>query len=661
MVMDKKQYRYFMGDFETTVYSGQELTEVWAAAIVELYTEDVKVLHSIDDLFSYFKSLKSNCIFYFHNLKFDGEFWISYLLTKLNYKQAYIQNPDNPIDVKWVKDYEMPYYSFKYSISSRGLWYSITIRFRQFFLKLVDSLKLLPFSVKELGKSFGTKHKKLDMEYAGFRYAGCEIKPEEEQYIKNDVLVPKEALEIMLTDGHDRKTIGSCCLHEFKTMKNGYVGPDEYDQFFPNVYEYKIDESKYGYDNAGDFIRRAYRGGWVYVVKGKEKKIFHKGLTADVNSLYPSVMHSMSGNRYPEGEPTFWSGNFIPDVALQDNKYYYVKVRTRFYLKNGYLPFIQIKNNFLYKGTECLETSDVYDYEEHRYKSTYTDEYGNEKQAIVELTLTMTDWELIKKHYHLVDTEILGGCWFYAQVGLFDAYIDKWADIKKNSKGAKRGIAKLFLNNLYGRFATNRDSSFKVAYIRDDGAIGYFVVPEMEKEPGYIPVGAAVTSYARYFTITAAQQNYYGADKPGFCYADTDSIHCDLQPDQIKGIKVHPTEFCCWKLESYWDEAIFTRQKTYIEHVTHEDGELIDMPYYLIKCAGMPKKCKDLFITSLEGTHKDIEGYTTDEIEFLFDKDRKPIIRTLYDFNIGLKIPGKLRPKRMPGGIVLVDTTYQMR
>lgn len=114
-------------------------------------------------------------------------------------------------------------------------------------------------------------------------------------------------------------------------------------------------------------------------------------------------------------------------------------------------------------------------------------------------------------------------------------------------------------------------------------------------------------------------------------------------------------------MESYWDEAIFTRQKTYIEHVTHEDGELIDKPYYLIKCAGMPKKCKDLFITSLEGTHKDIEEYSTEEADFLYDKNRKPIIRTLHDFNIGLKIPGKLRPKRMPGGIVLVNTTYQMR
>lgn len=659
--MDKKKYRYFMCDFETTVYEGQQDTEVWAAAVVELFTEEVSVMHSIDDLFEYFKNLKSNAIFYFHNLKFDGEFWIAYLIKKLQFKQAYVQNPDNPMDLKWKRDHEMNYYSFKYSISSRGLWYSITIRFRDYYLKLVDSLKLLPFSVKELGKSFGTKHKKLDMEYKGYRYAGCEITDEEQQYIKNDVLVPKEALEIMINEGHNKLTIGSCCLHEFKHMKFGMVSTDDFDRFFPNVYNYAIDKEMYGYDNAGDYIRKAYRGGWVYVVKGKEKQIKRNGLTADVNSLYPSVMHSMSGNRYPVGQPTFWSGNYIPDVAQEPNKYYYIKVRTRFYLKKGFLPFIQIKNNFLYNGTECLESSDVYDYSTHSYKRFYIDESGNTQPATVELTLTMTDWELMQRHYDLVDCEILGGCWFFSEIGLFDAYIDKWAEVKKTSKGAKRGIAKLFLNNLYGRFATNRDSSFKVAYEKEDGSIGYYIVPEMEKEPGYIPVGAAVTSYARYFTITAAQQNYYGPNKPGFCYADTDSIHCDLKPNQMKGITVDPVNFCCWKLESYWDMAIFTRQKTYIEHVTHEDGQRIENSYYLIKCAGMPKKCKDLFITSLERKQGSIEQYTVEEAEFLFDKQGLPIYRTLTDFDIGLHIPGKLRPKRMPGGIVLVDTSYQMR
>ena len=84
----EKSYRMFVADFETTVYQGQVNTEVWAAAIVELGSEDVLVFHSINELYEYMKSLKCNIRCYFHNLKFDGSFWLSYLLTDLEYTQA---------------------------------------------------------------------------------------------------------------------------------------------------------------------------------------------------------------------------------------------------------------------------------------------------------------------------------------------------------------------------------------------------------------------------------------------------------------------------------------------------------------------------------------------------------------------------------------------
>ena len=77
-----------MGDFETTVYKGQVNTEVWASACVELFTEDVKIFHSISEQFDYFKSLKQNIIVYYHNLKFDGAFWLSYLMVDLGFQQA---------------------------------------------------------------------------------------------------------------------------------------------------------------------------------------------------------------------------------------------------------------------------------------------------------------------------------------------------------------------------------------------------------------------------------------------------------------------------------------------------------------------------------------------------------------------------------------------
>ena len=58
--MKTRKYRYFVGDFETTVYEGQVNTEVWASACVELFTEDVKIFHSIGEQFEYFLSLDSN-------------------------------------------------------------------------------------------------------------------------------------------------------------------------------------------------------------------------------------------------------------------------------------------------------------------------------------------------------------------------------------------------------------------------------------------------------------------------------------------------------------------------------------------------------------------------------------------------------------------------
>ena len=641
-----------MCDFETTVYKGQVNTEVWASACVELFTEQVNIFHSISEQFEYFKSLNTNICAYYHNLKFDGAFWLSYLLVDLNFKQAYTPLNEQETEVEWLKEKEMPNNSFKYSISDKGQWYTITIRINNHFIEIRDSLKLLPFSVKRIGQSFGTKHKKLDMEYAGFRYAGCEITESEKEYIANDVLVVKEALEIMFTEGHDKLTIGSCCLEEYKKI----IGEDEYKTFFPSLTDYELDEKEHKYNNADAWIRKSYKGGWCYLVKGKENKIKTNGITADVNSLYPSMMSSESGNKYPVGKPTFWKGNYIPEQALKSNRYYFVRIKTRFYLKPNYLPFIQIKGNYLYKGTEALESSDVYDKNTGQYYDHYYDKSGNLHDTRVEITLTMTDFILMKEHYELVDFEILDGCYFFTSIGIFDDYMEKYKKIKLESKGAKRELAKLFLNNLYGKMASSEDSSFKFAFVKDDKSLSFISVPANDKEAGFIAVGSAITSYARNFTIRAAQKNYYGADKKGFIYADTDSIHCDLDAKDLKGITVHDKNFCCWKLESCWDVAIFTRQKTYIEHVTHEDLQEIDEPYYNVKCAGMPQKCKDLFITSMLGYEpKEDDKYTEEEKEFLKTK------RELEDFKIGLKIPGKLLPKRIRGGVLLVETTYEMR
>ena len=90
------------------------------------------------------------------------------------------------------------------------------------------------------------------------------------------------------------------------------------------------------------------------------------------------------------------------------------------------------------------------------------------EEAKVTMTLTMTDYELIKEHYELVDFEILDGCYFNAAIGIFDNYINKYKEIKLNSTGAVRELAKLFLNNLYGKMASSTTSNFKFAVPQED-------------------------------------------------------------------------------------------------------------------------------------------------------------------------------------------------
>lgn len=644
----KRKWCVISCDFETTVYEGQDFTEVWLAGWVPLHSEECHIQHSIEDFFTSIFKQPGNLRLYFHNLKFDGSFILYHLLKNTKLKPACVHLGDEVKEIEWLEDRDMPDQTYKYSISDKGAWYSITIKDKRRFIEIRDSLKLMPVSLARLGKSFHVKHQKLNMEYKGFRYAGCSVKSEELKYFEHDLLCLKECLEHMYHEGHERLTIGSCCLAEFK----GSFTKDEWNAIFPNLNEL---ENPYNPTQTIDrYIRNGYKGGWCYFVPGKSRRILRHGLTADVNSLYPYVMHSASGNRYPIGLPTFWRGNFIPEEALDEHKVFFVRLRCRFNLKEGFLPTIQIKRDFRYKGNEWLTTSDLLN-EDGIY--TKYEDYGYGPVMIrPELTLTYRDYELLKRHYDLEAMEILDGCYFSAVSGLFDEYIDKYKEQKISSTGAAREIAKFFSNNLYGKMASSPDSSFKVAYIKDSGELGFEIKEEYEKTPGYIPTGALITANARYYTITHAQANYHGPIMPGFCYADTDSIHCDLYPSELVGIHVDPYEYGAWKLESCWDEAIFVRQKTYIERVTHENLKPVT-PYHNIKCAGMPQACKDLLTISLDGYKPFIgDGYTRDQVDFIKKK------RSYTDFNEEMApIPGKLLPKQIPGGVLLTETVYKMR
>ena len=139
--MNVRKFRYFVGDFETTVYKGQVNTEVWASASVEMFTDEVNIFNTIGAQFQYFPDLHDARIVYYHNLKFDGSFWLSYLLVDLGFEQAYIQEGETIDTLHWIPQKDMKNYTVSYSISEMVQWYRITVKVKKHIIEFRGSLK----------------------------------------------------------------------------------------------------------------------------------------------------------------------------------------------------------------------------------------------------------------------------------------------------------------------------------------------------------------------------------------------------------------------------------------------------------------------------------------------------------------------------------------
>lgn len=641
----------YMADFETVVEDvpeEQEETCVWAWALTRLYdgTEIVKIGNTIESFFEQLKKCGDrHIIVYFHNLKFDGQFITSYLIGKKNYRTAF-----NYTDMSFNKDKELKNGELIYTITDNGIWYSITVRYNRTLIEFRDSLKLLPFKVSEISDSFKTSRKKLEIDYKGHAAEGEEITPEEKEYISNDVLIVKEALEKFLSEMHYEKnpplTIGQACMREFKADYD----KERWNDYFPNLAEIEIDPEIYGYSDADTFIRRSYMGGWCYADYNHTGIINGRTMTLDVNSLYPSVMHSKSGNKYPIGAPHFFNDPSMLLWVNNHDKYYFIRFRCRFDIREGYLPFMQIKYDMDYRKNENLLHS-------------WQTRYGRDDSKYPELILSKTTFLLFNACYDIKDFEFLGGCWFEQESGLFDHYINRFMKMKAEAtiEGNKprRQTAKLFANNLYGKLGTSPENCFYLI-TPDEDSIEYNPTEGPRKKPIAVQVASAVTSYARKFTVTAALLN---ADY--YLYSDTDSVHiCAPEGYTPQGITIHETDLLCWKVEKISDHSIYLRQKAYIDYGVEIDPEGNSYVDYDIKCCGLPDRGKMLFEANLNGI-KPKDGKLTykgetitlmpDEMEFMKKK------RTIKNFAVGLSIPGKLKPKKIKGGCVLVGDVFTIK
>lgn len=546
----------YCADFETI--TNPDDCRVWAYAIAEV--GNINNFHygnSLDDFMEFIE--KNQAIYYFHNLKFDGEFIIHWLL---NHGFKHSKKPQEN--------------EFSTLISRMGQFYSIEIvykRRKKGVNKVViyDSLKKLPFSVANIAKGFHLEMSKLEIDYNEYREIGHELTQEEIDYIHNDVCIVAQALAVQLDQGLTKMTNGADALNYFKEL----IGKKKYRQLFP-VLDLEMDSS----------IRLAYRGGWTYCNPKIADKDLGEGLVYDMNSMYASMMVH---RQLPYGRPEYFTGQYQADELYP---LYIQKIECRFKIKPNHLPTIQLKKNLMFAMNEYIEDS----------------------KEVVQMVLTNVDLKLFLEHYDIIGgIEYIDGYKFKSCQGVFDHYIDYWMNIKMTSEGAIKQLAKLMLTSLYGKFATRPDVTGKVPYL-ENGIVRYELGEPETREPEYTPLGVFITAWARDKIIRTAQSVY---DR--FCYADTDSIH--ITGTDIPNIEVDDKKLNYWKLESHFTRARFIRQKTYIEEI---DGKLN------VKCAGMPDSLKELV--------------------------------TWENFHVGFeKADGRLMPKHVQGGIVLVESPYKLR
>ena len=497
----------FTADFETSTLKWNEKeTWVWAWATCNIDDETLEMGNSIDTFIEFCKKQK-NAIFYFHNLKFDGEFIIYYLLT---HGFTHVTNKED------IKDK-----TFTTLISDMGVFYSIVVYFEKKNKKVkkvtfYDSLKIIPFSVEQIAKSFNLEISKLKLDYDKPRKIGHVLTKEEKEYIKNDVMIVAKALKVLFNENLDRMTEGSNALHDFKKD----FKQSKWEHYFPEL-EKGLDEE----------LRKSYKGGFTYLSSEFKEKEIENITILDVNSLYPSVMFY---SPMPFGNPVFYKGKYIKD------KVYPLFIQTftcSFKIKKNKIPTIQIKNSMSFIANEYLTSS------------------NNE---IVCLTLTSVDLKLFFEHYDVYDLEYLCGWKFKSMNGIFENYINKWITRKNNAtiEGNKgqRTLAKLMLNSLYGKFATSLKAQSKIPYINDEGIVKYALGDEEEKKGLYIPIGSFVTAWARNKTIRTSQaiMDYsiekYGENK--YIYSDTDSIHTLLSIDELKQFcEIDDVKLGAWKHE----------------------------------------------------------------------------------------------------------------
>ena len=397
--------------------------------------------------------------------------------------------------------------------------------------------------MQNLAIDFNCQYKKLDMNY---ETAPKKTTAKDIEYLENDVLILSELIFKYYENFSKVKlTISTQAKSEFcKTIKTNFRWS------FPELS-----------NEVDSFFRSAYRGGICYISpKIKKDKIynFKSGVVYDYNSMYPSMLHSKSGNRYPYGQPSpIWDEEDLK-YRIKEKKLFIIKISCKYKLKKNKIPCISGLRGRFYEN----------------------DTWESDSKGQTILTLTNIDYELLLENYNISNFEFIKGYYFIKdKLGIYDSFIEKWYKIKETSEGSRREFAKYVLNSFIGKLGQKKTFVKKIVKIKNKKLKGELYYDNGAGE--YLPTPIFCNAYARAELVKAINSNY-----DNFLYCDTDSIHLKSNT-KLKNIKVG-SGLCEWKQESQFTKCKFIKLKTYIEKTKDKQ--------YNIKCSGLSEEIKEKYL-----------------------------------------------------------------
>lgn len=278
-------------------------------------------------------------------------------------------------------------------------------------------------------------------------------------------------------------------------------------------------------DEAKKSLHDAYIGGFMLTKEGA----YGKAIDVDCNSMYPSILRD---EWLPWGEPEPYEGRYEED---SDMPLHCDELTFRAELKPDGYPFL-------------LDNRSVYGL--NRLTST---------RGYVTRVLTDIDQELLYRNYDVSIYKHVRGWKFRRSKGFFRSFIDKWGELKQQSTGEKRQMAKLIMNALVGKMASLPKGAVMLPFSRDGITLDWGIAQREESnlKTDYLPVPVWVNAYARQKLMSVCHAN---ADR--LLYANTDG--CILSGwEPVKACNIHPTELGKWKIAARYEKLTILGMNRY--------------------------------------------------------------------------------------------------